>query len=279
MLDQSPTRSLDACGHKLPIGPRTLVMGVINVTPDSFSDGGLFRTPDEAVAAGLHLVAEGADIVDVGGESTRPGYIPIAADEEITRVIPVVAELAAKTPTPISIDTYKARVAERALAAGAHIVNDIWGLARDRDMAAVVAAHDAAVVIMHNREVADPAIDILADIREFFARALDRTAAAGIRADRIVLDPGIGFGKTLDQNLMVLAHIGELCELGFPLLLGASRKSFIGHLMPSEPRGRLPGTIAANVIGVLAGVAIVRVHDVAAHVQALRIVDAIRGVA
>jgi dihydropteroate synthase len=279
MLDQSPTRSFDARGLKLPIGPRTLVMGVINVTPDSFSDGNQFHTPGEAVAAGMNLVAEGADIVDVGGESTRPGHIPIEADEEIGRAIPVVAELAAKTPTPISIDTYKARVAESALAAGARIVNDIWGLAHDRDMAAVVAAHDAAVVIMHNREVVDPAIDMLADIREFFARALDRAATAGIRTDRILLDPGIGFGKTFDQNLMILAHIGELCELGFPLLLGTSRKSFIGRLVPSEPRERLPGTLAANVIGVLAGVAIVRVHDVAAHVQALRIVDAIRGAA
>jgi dihydropteroate synthase len=170
-------------------------------------------------------------------------------------------------------------VAERALAAGAHIVNDVWGLARDRDMAAVAAASGAAVVIMHNREAADPAIDIFADIRAFFARALDRAAAAGIRSDRIVLDPGIGFGKTFEQNLTVLARLGELCELGYPLLIGTSRKSFIGRLAPSEPRERLPGTLASNVLGVLAGAAIVRVHDVAAHVQALRVIDAIRGAA
>jgi dihydropteroate synthase len=267
MLDLSPTRSLDARGLKLPIGPRTLVMGIVNVTPDSFSDGGLFRTPDEAVAAGLQLVAEGADIIDVGGESTRPGHTPVGVEEEIERISPVVEKLAAGTSVPISIDTYKARVAECALALGAHIVNDVWGLAR---------AHDAAVVIMHNRETANPELDILSDIRDFFSRALERAMAAGIRADRIVLDPGIGFGKTLEQNLVVLSRLGDLAEFDFPLLLGASRKSFIGRLVPSEPRERLPGTIAANVIGALAGVAIVRVHDVAAHVQALRIVDAIR---
>ena len=276
MLDLSPTRSLDARGLKLPIGPRTLVMGIVNVTPDSFSDGGLFRTPDEAVAAGLQLVAEGADIIDVGGESTRPGHTPVGVEEEIERTSPVVEKLVAGTSVPISIDTYKARVAERALALGAHIVNDVWGLARDQDMASVVAAHDAAVVIMHNRETVNPELDILTDIRDFFSRALERVAAAGIRMDRIVLDPGIGFGKTFEQNLAVLSRLGDLAEFDFPLLLGASRKSFIGRLVPSEPRERLPGTIAANVIGALAGAAIVRVHDVAAHVQALRIVDAIR---
>jgi dihydropteroate synthase len=252
-------------------------MGIINVTPDSFSDGGIFRTPNEAVATGLQLVAEGADIIDVGGESTRPGHTPVGVDEEIERTSPVVEKLAAKTSVPISIDTYKARVAERALALGAHIVNDVWGLARDKDMASVVAAHDAAVVIMHNREIANPEIDILADIRDFFSHALERAAAAGIHANRIVLDPGIGFGKTFEQNLAVLSCLGDIVEgFDFPLLLGASRKSFIGRLVPSEPRERLPGTIAANVIGALAGAAIVRVHDVAAHVQALRIVDAIR---
>ncbi len=278
MLDLSPTRSLDARGLKLPIGPRTLVMGILNVTPDSFFDGGLFHTPDEAVTAGLQLVAEGADIIDVGGESTRPGHTPVEAEEEIERTSPVVEKLAAGTSVPISIDTYKARVAKRALALGAHIVNDVWGLARDQDMAAVVAAHDAAVVIMHNRETVNPELDILADIRDFFSRALERAAAAGIHTDRIVLDPGIGFGKTFEQNLAVLSRLGELAEFNFPLLIGASRKSFIGRLVPSEPRERLPGTIAANVIGALAGAAIVRVHDVAAHVQALRIVDAIRRV-
>jgi dihydropteroate synthase len=276
MFDTTP--QIDCAGRILKLD-RPLVMGIVNVTPDSFSDGGLLADPEAAVAAGLRMVTEGADIVDIGGESTRPGHVPVAAEEEIDRVLPVIARLAARTPAPISIDTSKSAVAERALAAGAHIVNDVWGLARDRDMAAVAAAAGAAVVIMHNREAADPAIDIFADIRAFFARALDRAAAAGIRSDRIVLDPGIGFGKTFEQNLTVLARLGELCELGYPLLIGTSRKSFIGRLAPSEPRERLPGTLAANVLGVLAGVAIVRVHDVAAHVQALRVIDAIRGAA
>jgi dihydropteroate synthase len=276
MLDQSLKSTLDARGVKLPIGPRTLVMGIVNVTPDSFSDGGMWPTPAAAIAGGLRLVEEGADIIDVGGESTRPGHVPVEADEEIARAIPVVTALARATDVAVSIDTYKSRVAERALAAGARIVNDIWGLSRDGAMAAVIATHGAAVVIMHNREAADPAIDILGEVRDFFVRALERATAAGIREDRILLDPGIGFGKTFEQNLALLVRLGELCRLGFPLLLGVSRKSFIGKLAPSEPRERLPGTIAANVIGVLSGAAVVRVHDVAAHVQALRIVDAIR---
>ena len=277
MLDAPKSRALDARGHKLPIGGRTLVMAIVNVTPDSFSDGGRYPTADAAITAGLQLVGEGADIVDVGGESTRPGHQPVDVETELARVLPVIAGLAAATGAPISVDTCKAAVAEAALKAGASIVNDVWGLARDPGMAAVVAAHDAAVVIMHNREKADPGVDILAEISTFFARAIDRAAAAGIRPDRIVLDPGIGFGKTLEQNLTILARLETFAALGFPLLIGVSRKSFISRLSPSEPDGRLPGTVAASVIAALAGAAIVRVHDVAAHVQALRIAEAIRG--
>jgi dihydropteroate synthase len=277
MLDAPKSRALDARGHKLPIGGRTLIMGVVNVTPDSFSDGGRYPTADAAIAAGLGLVREGADMVDVGGESTRPGHAPVDAEAELARVLPVIAGLAAGTAAPISVDTSKATVAEAALKAGACIVNDVWGLARDPDMAAVVAAHDAAAVIMHNREEVDPGLDILAELSNFFSRSLDRAAAAGIRPDRIVLDPGIGFGKTLEQNLTILAQLETFGALGFPILIGVSRKSFIAKLSPSEPHDRLPGTIAANVIAALAGAAIVRVHDVAAHVQALRITEAIRG--
>jgi dihydropteroate synthase len=277
MLDAPKSRALDARGHKLPIGGRTLVMAIVNVTPDSFSDGGRYPTADAAITAGLQLVGEAADIVDVGGESTRPGHPPVDAETELARVLPVIAGLAAATAAPISVDTSKAAVAEAALKAGASMVNDVWGLARDARMAAVVAAHDAAVVIMHNREKADPGVDILAELSTFFARALDRAAAAGIRPDRIVLDPGIGFGKTLEQNLTILARLETFAALGFPILIGVSRKSFIGRLSPSEPDDRLPGSVAANVIAALAGAAIVRVHDVAAHVQALRIAEAIRG--
>jgi len=277
MLDPSQNTHLDARGILLPLGKRTLIMGVINVTPDSFFDGGRYPTPEAAVAASLQLIAEGADIIDVGGESTRPGHVPVSADEELGRVLPVVTALAHETAAPISIDTYKAAVAEKALKAGVHIVNDVWGLSRDPGMAKIVAAHDAAVIIMHNREQADPSLDILEELTAYFKKALDRAAHAGIRQNRIVLDPGIGFGKTLDQNLTILAHLDELVRLGYPVLLGVSRKSFIGKLFKSEADERLPGTIAANVAGVLAGVAIVRVHDVAAHAQALKIAEAIRG--
>ena len=252
-------------------------MGVINVTPDSFFEESRHPQVSDAVATGLRLVAEGADIVDIGGESTRPGHVPVDAEKELDRALPVVKELSRKIDVPISIDTYKAKVAEQALAAGAKIVNDVWGLARDPAMAATVAAHDAAIIIMHNREKADPSLDIIDEIERFFEKALARAATAGIRKGRIVLDPGIGFGKTLEQNLMILARLEEIVGLGFPVLLGTSRKSFIGKLVPSEASERLPATIAANIVGMLAGASILRVHDVAAHVQALKVTEAIRG--
>ncbi len=252
-------------------------MGVINVTPDSFFDGGQYPTTESAVAASLRLITEGADIIDVGGESTRPGHVPVAEEEELARALPVIAALARETAAPISIDTYKARVAEMAFKAGAHIVNDVWGLSRDPDMAKVAATHEAAVVIMHNREKADATLDIIEEVKGFFEKSLLRATTAGIRENRIVFDPGIGFGKTLEQNLTLIAHLEELVQMGFPILLGVSRKSFIGKLFKSEAKDRLPGTIAANVMGVLAGAAIVRVHDVAAHAQALKIAEALRG--
>jgi dihydropteroate synthase len=277
MLDLSPARILDARGAALPIGKRPLIMGVINVTPDSFFEESRHPKVSDAVTTALRFVAEGADIVDVGGESTRPGHVPINADEELDRALPVVMELSRNIAVPISIDTYKAKVAERALAAGAKIVNDVWGLSRDPAMAATVAAHDAAVVIMHNREKADPSLDIIEALEGFFGKALERAATAGIRKDRIALDPGIGFGKTFEQNLAILARLEEIVELGFPVLLGVSRKSFIGRFVPGGPGERLPATIAANIIAMLAGVSIIRVHDVAAHMQALKIAEAIRG--
>jgi dihydropteroate synthase len=277
MLDHSPTRFLDARGAVLPLGKRPLIMAVINVTPDSFFEESRHPATSDAVATASRFVTEGADIVDVGGESTRPGHVTIDAGEELARVLPVVRELSRSIAVPISIDTYKAKVAEQALAAGAKIVNDVWGLSRDPAMAAAIAAHDAAVVIMHNREKADPSLDIVEELEGFFGKALERAAAAGIRQNRIVLDPGIGFGKTLEQNLAILARLEEIVGLGFPVLLGVSRKSFIGKLVPSGPGERLPATIAANIIGALAGVSIIRVHDVAAHAQALKIAAAIRG--
>jgi dihydropteroate synthase len=277
MLDPTQQPNLDARGHALPLGQRPLIMGVINVTPDSFFPGSQYPTTEVATAAGLRLAAQGADMLDIGGESTRPGHVPVGEAEELLRSIPVVEALARDCKLPISIDTYKARVAEKALEAGAHIVNDVWGLSRDANMASVVAAHRAAVVIMHNRETIDGSLDIVEEFKRFFGEALQRATAAGIRDNQIVLDPGIGFGKTLAQNLAAIARLDELVEFGYPVLLGTSRKSFIGKLYESESRDRLPGTIASNTIGILAGVSIIRVHDVAEHAQAIRILEAIRG--
>jgi dihydropteroate synthase len=276
MLDPSSNRNLDARGLKLPLGRRTLIMGVINVTPDSFYAGSQFPAARQAAEAALLQIAQGADILDVGGESTRPGHTPVGEEEELARVIPAIEAIARETAAPISIDTYKAHVAERGLKAGAHIVNDIWGLSRDLEIARVAAAHDAAVVVMHNRETIDASLDVIEEFKRFFGIAIERAQKAGIRDDRIVLDPGIGFGKSLDQNLAAIARIRELCALGYPVLLGVSRKSFIGKIYESEPAARLPGTIAANTIGVLGGASIVRVHDIAEHAQAMRIADRIK---
>ncbi|GAB4072366.1 dihydropteroate synthase [Ancylobacter sonchi] len=268
----------DARGRRLDYAGRTLVMGILNVTPDSFSDGGRSAALDDAVANAARLVADGADILDIGGESTRPGHTPVPAEEEMRRVLPVLAEIVG-LGVPVSVDTQKAEVAEAALKAGAHIVNDIWGLMGDPQMARVAAAFDAGVVVMHNRAEVDPSVDIVADMLAFFDKALERAARAGIRSDRISLDPGIGFGKTFEQNLSALAHLGDFAKLGFPLLLGTSRKSLIGKVVVATPSERLPGTIASNVIGIMAGCAIIRVHDVAAHVQAARVTEAIKGAA
>lgn len=266
----------DARGRRLDYAGRTLIMGILNVTPDSFSDGGRSAALDDAVTNAARLVADGADILDIGGESTRPGHTPVPAEEEMRRVLPALAEIVG-LGVPVSVDTQKARVAEAALNAGAHIVNDIWGLMGDPEMAPVAAAFEAGVVVMHNRASVDPAIDIVADMLAFFNAALERAARAGIRSDRISLDPGIGFGKSFEQNLAALAHLGDLARLGFPLLLGTSRKSLIGKVVAATPAERLPGTLASNVIGIMAGCAIIRVHDVAEHVQAARVTEAIKG--
>jgi dihydropteroate synthase len=254
-------------------------MGVVNVTPDSFSDGGVHFDPKDAVAGTLRLAAEGADILDIGAESTRPDHAPISVEEEWARLRPVLEALArAEALPPISIDTTKAEVARRALAAGAAIVNDVWGFQRDPELAQVAAESGAAAVLMHNRERIDGSLDIVADMLRFFERSLAIARAAGVQEDRIVLDPGIGFGKTLSQQLQAIAGVPRLKALGFPVLLGVSRKSFIGRLFDPPPpaAARLPGTIAANAFGVLAGADIVRVHDVAAHVQAMAVLAELR---
>jgi len=256
---------------------RTLVMGILNVTPDSFSDGGRFVDPPIAIAHARAMVGDGADLLDVGAESTRPygGAKPVAYETEISRLEPVLAPVVA-LGVPVSVDTMKATVADWAVQAGAAIINDVWGLQRDPDMARVVAKHQVPVVVMHNRDAADPAIDIVADMMFFFARSLDIANAAGIRRDRIVLDPGIGFGKTPEQSLISLAHIDALKRFGLPLLVGASRKRFISSVAPADPDHRLGGSIAAHLLAAQNGADIIRVHDVAETVQALRIAAAIR---
>ncbi len=255
---------------------RPAVMGVLNVTPDSFSDGGRFFSPEAAVARAASMAAEGADILDIGAESTRPygGAKPVSEENEIARLAPVLPDVVKAGP-PVSIDTMKAAVARWALAQGAAIVNDVWGLQRDPDMARVVADHAATIVIMHNRDRADPAIDIMADIAAFFSRSLDIAAAAGIALSRIALDPGIGFGKTPAQSLTALARLGELKRFALPLLVGASRKRFIDSVTPAPPERRLGGSIAAHLAAARRGAAIVRVHDVAETLQALKVAAAI----
>ncbi len=256
---------------------RPLVMGVLNVTPDSFSDGGHFLDPRAAIAQAQRLAAEGADVLDIGAESTRPygGVVSVSVEEERQRLDPVLPAIVA-LGVPVSIDTLKADVAAWALEQGAAIVNDVWGLQRDPDMARVVAEHGVPVVIMHNRDAADPAIDIIKDVTEFFSRSLEIAWSAGIRHHRIVLDPGIGFGKTAEQSLACIAHLHAFAGFDTPLLVGASRKRFINSIVPSEPMDRLGGSLAAHLLAVEHGAAIVRVHDVAPTVQALAVAAAIR---
>jgi dihydropteroate synthase len=256
---------------------RPLIMGVLNVTPDSFSDGGRFLDPPAAIAHARRLVAEGADILDVGAESTRPygNAVPVSLAEERARLdelLPAIVALG----IPVSIDTRKAAIAAWALDAGAAIANDVWGLQRDPDMARVVAERGAPVIIMHNRDAADPAIDIIADVTAFFQRSLDIAARSGIAHEHIVLDPGIGFGKTPEQSLACIARLDAWRSFGLPLLVGASRKRFINALAPSEPTERLGGSLAAHLVAVEHGAAIIRVHDVAPTAQALTVAAAIR---
>jgi dihydropteroate synthase len=255
--------------------PLPVVMGVLNVTPDSFSDGGQFTTPELALAQAKRMIAEGAGVLDIGAESTRPyGSKPVSADEELQRlrdILPAVAALG----IPVSIDTMKASVAAWALNNGAAIANDVWGLQRDTDMAPMIADHGVPVIVMHNRDSADPSIDIMQDMLAFFARSLEIAAKANIPQGNIVLDPGIGFGKTPEQSMTALARLDDLNQFGQPVLVGASRKRFIASVTPSEPDQRLGGSIAAHLLAAQRGAKIIRAHDVAETVQALRMASAI----
>ncbi len=254
----------------------SLVMGILNVTPDSFSDGGRFYAVDGAVAQAERMVAEGAALIDIGGESTRPGFVPVAAEEEWARIAPVLERLGGTCPVPLSVDTTKAVLARRALALGARVVNDIWGLQGDPAMAGVVAEAGAAVVVMHNRDHKDETLDIVADLRRFFDRSIAIADEAGLPRHRIILDPGIGFGKTPAQQLIVIRDLGQLADYGLPILIGLSRKSFLGRITGARESDRLIETLAANLAAAQAGARIFRVHDVAEHVAALQVIDAIR---
>ena len=251
------------------------LMGILNVTPDSFSDGGRHFDPAAAIARARAMVAEGAAIVDIGGESTRPGHLPVPEAEELRRVVPVLEALS-DLDAPMSIDTSKAAVAREAARLGACVINDIWGLQRDPGMADAVAETGSAAIVMHNREQADPTIDILDDVERFFERSLNLAAAAGVPFRRILLDPGVGFGKTAQQNHSCIWNLERFRRFGAPLLVGLSRKSFIGRIIAAEVDRRLPGTLAAGVIALMQGGSVLRVHDVAEHRAALGVFAALK---
>jgi dihydropteroate synthase len=262
--------------HTLEIGKRTLIMGILNVTPDSFSDGGKFDTIEHAIEQALEMAANGADIIDIGGESTRPGHGAVPLEIELSRVIPVIEALVAhpEFDVPISIDTYKAETARQALLAGAEIVNDIWGLQREPQIARVAAEFGAPVIIMHNQDGTHYETDMVDSMIEFFEKSLAIAREAGIPDSEIMLDPGFGFGKTSDQNILLMPRLHELHVLGFPLLLGTSRKSMIGKILDLPPAQRVEGTVATSVFGVIQGVEVIRVHDVIENLRAVRVIDA-----
>lgn len=273
---------LNCRGRRIDLSSRTHVMGVLNVTPDSFSDGGRFFDPGVAVAHGIEIAAQGADFIDVGGESTRPGSDPVTLAEELRRVLPVIERLAGEVDIPVSIDTYKAAVAERALDVGASVVNDISALSFDPRMASVVAGSGAAVVLMHIKGTPknmqdDPWYeDVIAEIRQYLGHAIERGSEQGIERDRMIVDPGIGFGKRQVDNLVILSRLREFCVLDTPLLVGPSRKSFIGRVLDLPVEERLEGTAAAVTCAILNGADIVRVHDVREMVRVTRVADALR---
>ena len=254
----------------------TYIMGILNVTPDSFSDGGKWTKKDNALKHVEEMLNDGADLVDIGGESTRPGHTPVPAQEEMDRVLPMVEAVHARFDVPISVDTYKACVAEAAVKAGADLINDVWGAKKDPDMAAVMARTKAACCLMHNK---DEALyeNFLEDMAEELKYSVDLVRKAGVEPDRIILDPGVGFGKTYEMNLEAIRHVEVLHRLGYPVLLATSRKSVIGLALDLPADQRVEGTLATTVLGVMKGCAFVRVHDVKENKRAIRMTEAILG--
>jgi dihydropteroate synthase len=272
---------LDCRGILLPLSQRPHIMGVLNLTPDSFSDGGQFNTSEQAIPRAHEMAAQGADIIDVGGESSRPGARPVPLEEEIRRVLPVVERLRDELKIPISVDTRKAEVARRALKAGAHMVNDISALVFDRQMAEVVAKGEAALVLMHMKGTPrsmqrDPRYDdVMAEVFQFLSRQMQKAIRAGISINRLVVDPGIGFGKRVEDNLVILNRLAELHSLGLPVMVGVSRKSFIGKVLGLPVGDRLAGSAAATALAVARGAHILRVHDVNEMSRVIRVAQAI----
>jgi len=270
--------TLDCRGRALVLGKRTLLVGIVNATPDSFSDGGLWAGPAEAAEHGRRLEAEGAAVVDVGGQSTRPGHAEVGADEEIGRVVPVLERLVPSLSVPVSIDTYRPAVARAALRAGAHLVNDEHGFQGDPEMPRVVAEFGCPAILMHwDRGFPQGKGDPVDRVKRFLERSLEIARRSGIGEGRLVLDPGIGFFKTPQENLEILRRLGELKALGLPILVGVSRKSVIGHVLGGGPGERLEGTLATTVLAAVQGVELVRVHDVLENARALRMAEAVLG--
>lgn len=261
-------------GHKFDTERHTYIMGILNVTPDSFSDGGRYNNLDAAVRHAEEMIADGADILDVGGESTRPGHEQISEEEEIYRVAPVIERLTAEFDVPVSIDTYKAAVARAALDAGAALVNDIWGLKYDEKMAGVISEYQAACCLMHNRENPEY-VDFVQAVVNDLEESVDLARRAGIAVDKIILDPGVGFGKTYEMNLEIIRELGSLRRLGYPVLLGTSRKSVIGLTLDLPASQREEGTLVTTVMGIINGCAFVRVHDVRGNKRAIQMAEAI----
>ncbi|MDO8359566.1 MAG: dihydropteroate synthase [Devosia sp.] len=262
-------------GGVMALGRQATVMGILNVTPDSFSDGGEYQTVHSALAHTLRMIADGADIIDVGGESTRPGFDPVTVSDELSRVIPVIEALRSQAiARPVSIDTTKAEVAARAIQAGASIINDVSGLNHDREIAAVAVQYNVPLILMHWDKDRDTGRDIIGEIKRYFWRAIEVAEMAGVGKNRIILDPGFGFAKSLAENYQILREFSALHDLGYPLLAGTSRKSMIGKLLDATPSERIAGTVATTVIAYCAGAHIFRVHDVRANRDALRVAEA-----
>lgn len=272
-IEKPLIKTFDCGSYKLEIGRKTLIMGILNVTPDSFSDGGKYENPEDAVQRALQMVEDGADIIDVGGESTRPGHEEVDAETELKRVVPVIEKLANKLNVPISVDTTKAQVARSAISAGASIINDVWGLQKEAELAGIAAGAGAGVVLMHNK-TNKSYDDLMGEIVRFLSKSVEIAENAGISRNSIAVDPGMGFGKTFEQNLETIRRLKEMKSMGLPIALGTSRKSFIGKILDAGVEERIEGTAATVAVGIAEGADIVRVHDVKEMAKVAAMTDA-----